>query len=412
MKTDLRNHILFILDILAVFSLLYLLGHIFNGDNPLFVNMYASPYVFAQLLLSLFYSFKGGLIFLTLHTVASFFTQIKPDTEFLLWNTLLTLTACEFSYIWRRKNKEKEKEIESLKMMVDKLRSDLHFLKISHDQLEIDFLINPRNIRNILADIRKDLPKEKDERRIAKLLFNILNKYFQITDACLIRYKGGKYEVIEGERKGINFNDPLLKKAVHEGESIFLTPKDVKEDIIEGKELSCLAVFVYKYEDCLYLLTVKEMPFENMNEEVLREINILFNYLVEDIVYSKKLREFIKNNNNLCSFEFLKELFKAQELKRNLGIDSFILLFDIADGNISQQLIAKNLRHTDLICIRKEEGKVFILCPLTSLNGAESVARRLENSFETLKLVGIKGLEDDKILENFQLKIDKDKAKL
>ncbi len=400
------------LDIWAVFSLLYLLGHIFHRENPLFVNMYASPYIFAQLLLSLFHSFKGGLTFLTLHTVASFFTPIKPNTEFLLWNTLLTLTACEFSYLWRRRIWEKEKEIESLKVMVDKLRSDLHFLKISHDQLEIDFLINPRNIRNILADIRKGLPKEKDERRIAKLLLNILNKYFQITDACLIRYKEGKYEVIEGERKGVNFNDPLVKRAVHEGESIFLTPKDVKEDIIGGKDLSCLAVFVYKYEDCLYLLTVKEMPFENMNEEVLREINILFNYLVEDIVYSKKLREFIKNNEKHCSFEFLKELFKARELKRNLGIDSFILIFDIAEGNISQQSITKNLRHTDLICIRKEEGKVFILCPLTSFHGAESVARRIENNYETLKLLDIKGLEDDKMLENFQLKTDKDKAKL
>ncbi len=412
MKTDLKSLISFILEILAVFFLLYLLGHIFNGENPLFVNMYASPFIFAQLLISLFYSFKGGLIFLTLHTVASFLTQIKPNTEFLLWNTLLTLTACEFSYLWRRRNHEKEKEIESLKMMVDKLRSDLHFLKISHDQLEIDFLINPRNIRNILADIRKDLPKEGNERRIAKLLINILNKYFQITDVCLFRYKEGEYEVIEGEIKDINFNDPLLKRAVREGESVFLTPKNVKEDIKAGKEISCLAVFVYKYEDGIYVLTVKEMPFENVNEEVLREINILFNYLVEDIVYSKKLREFIKNNGKPCSFEFLKELFKARELKRNLGIDSFIIIFDIAEGNIPQQSIIKNLRHTDLICIKEEEGKVFILCPLTSLHGAESVARRLENNYEFLKLSGIKGLEDDKILENFQLKTGKDKAKL
>ncbi len=412
MKAGIRKSILFVLDILAVFSLLYLVGHIFSRENPLFVNMYASPYIFTQLLLSLFHSFKGGLIFLTLHTVASFLTQIKPNTEFLLWNTLLTLTACEFSYLWRRKNQEKEKEIASLKMMVDKLRSDLHFLKISHDQLEIDFLINPRNIRSILTDIRKDLPKEGNEKRIAKLLINILNKYFQITDVCLLSYKEGKYEIIEGEGKGINFNDPLLKRAVREVESAFLTPKDVKEDIKSGKNISCLAVFVYKYENCLYVLTVKEMPFENMNEEVLREINILFNYLLEDIVYSKKLRDLINNNDKPCSFEFLKELFKARELKRKLGIDSFILIFDIAEGNIYRQSLAKNLRLTDLICIREEEGKVFILCPLTSLHGAESVARRLEDNLETLKLIGIKGLEDDKILENFQLKTGKDKAKL
>ena len=191
-------------------------------------------------------------------------------------------------------------------------------------------------------------------------------------------------------------DDLLLKRAIEEESSVYLTPKALKE--IQNNTIHYFAVIREDIEGETYLLAIKDILFVNLNEEVLNYIYIIFSYVVEDLVFSRKLKEIYGKSEVPCSFSFVKELYKMSELHKKQGIESSIVFFTFEELPETYPYdLEKSIRKLDMLCILEERKLVVFLLPFTSILGAESFAQRIQKQFPALKLVRITKVKESNL---------------
>ncbi|NPA42106.1 MAG: hypothetical protein GXO18_07540 [Aquificae bacterium] len=394
-KTLLPNIVL--LEVVLFSVLFILVGYIFKSEDPLFMKTPFSPTVLLSLVFSLYYGFAGGLSFFGILLVASFLLYKDIPITSLLWNLLVVLIASEFRYYWARRIRSAELEKEYLQEQISRLRKELFMLKLSHDQLEFNYIVKPYSLRRMIADLREKLLKEQREEMIVKYFLNVLSQSFQIYRASIYKYSDGEFKFVAsigGTEEKIDEEDQLLRLAVESQESYFLPPKALRRIHLNGRGFKYLAVVYASLEEETYVLTIEDMIFVNLNEETLAHIHILLLYMLEDIVFSRKVARFYDRERQECPFEFVREFYKMYELHKKVGVESSLVVFRFKDltPDIEHEL-EHTARSLDMVCFLRDRNLVVFLLPFTAYVNAQSFANRILNKFKDAELVAIREIK-------------------
>ena len=305
--------------------------------------------------------------------------------------------ASEFHYYWQKRIKEAELEKEYLEEQVSTLRREMFILKLSHDQLELNYVLRPYSLRRILEELKERLLKMEDERFLLYLFLKILYQSFNVYGAVIFSYKHGELKPLISLGKGKpKTDDLLLRKAIEEESSVYLTSKTLQE--VQNNTIHYVAVIREEADGEIYLLAIEDILFVNLNEEVLNYIYIIFSYILKDLVFYRKLKEIYGKLEVPCSFNFVKELYKMSELYKKREIESSIVIFSFDKlPEVYPSMLEISIRKLDMMCILEEQKLVVFLLPFTSILGARSFAERIQKQFPALKLVRIMKVKENNL---------------
>jgi len=376
------------IEVVLLSLLLWLAGVIFFTEDPLLVREKYSPTLLLSLVISLYYGFTGGLLFVGFLSLLALFYYPSFPYEEMLWNLLVVLIVSEFRYYWERRVRNAEMEKEYLDHQVDRLRKELFFLKLSHDQLELNYVVRPYSLRRILEEVKKRLVERRDERSVMDFFLSLLLQNFQVYRASVYRINERGRELLAylGDRDLLDPEDPLVRLALEEESSFYLPPKALKRLWEEGELKYLAALMVPEEEENKLLLLIKDMLFVNLNEEVLNYMLIIFSYLAEEMVLGRKLADVYGRKVPPCGFEFLKELYKMARLKKELGIESSLVFFSAPPLPPDVQYrLERTIRGLDVMCYIKNRGLLIFLLPFTPYWGAQRFAERIKAAFPELQ---------------------------
>lgn len=375
----------------AVFVIvIYAIGYFFNEKDPFFLQTPYSPTLLLSTVLALYYGFSGGFLFVVLLVVGSYLHYKRILFEPILWNVLFVLIASEFNYYWKRRIRLTEGENRYLSERLENLRGNFLLLKMLYDQIEFNYIARPYSLRDILKSLRRELLKDNNEKRMMEYVINLLAVNFQIFKAGIYKVKDKQSVLLAGVgnvEETLDLNDDLVKEALSTVQSCYLLP----EFLYELGEYKYLSVIIVQGENESYVLAIQDMLFSNINQENFFYIKLIMQYLVEDLLLSKKIKVDSISVEH-CDLDFVKEFYKLYNLKLKLGVPTTVLLFEADElDKASIYQIESSLRGLDMVCATKIEGKniVFVLLPLTEKMNAKAVIERLTKISDGLKLVGI-----------------------
>lgn len=403
---DLGPRLLFI-EVIALTLLFVGFGFLFNKTDPLYLNTPYSPIQLLVLVFTLYYGILHGVItFIFIILLSSILYSLSDISLISLgWNLVIVLTAGEFKYYWHKRIDEIEKERIYYEEHINSLRRSYYILKLSHEQLENNFILRPFSMRQLFEELRKKLLITKDEHEIMSFLLNILVQNFNVYRAEI--YKGNidkGFTIIASTdndlNKKLDMNNTVVKDAIEEENTHYISPKLATKFLSQNNEDPVLAVVFTKAYDADYLVVIKDIPFINLNSETLNYIYILLKYIVDDF-------EVIRNvdiDTHICDIDFIKELYKMYKLHSEFGTESSVVIFNTKTYHTKEikEKIEHLVRPLDRICILNDK-KIAILLPLTKRTGAESFINRILTSIDLETIDIIKVTKDPKsIMETIE----------
>ena len=364
------------------------------------------PYLIIILaIVTLFHGFENGILAISIIAAVMFFTyELFPYTEFLIL-LMMTLIYSQFHYYWTSKIKEAKVDADFKSVKLNELSRAFYSLKISHDQLEKNYVIKPMSIRNSLDSIltyhqqvlRDDTIFDKKAASFSKFL-NLLQKSFGVQSAFILYHKDPNttftstddLKAVYGEytdkfpMKEIMENI-LVTKSLNRKMPVFISDEQGEPTLRNELDNKFIAAIPAIYEDqIIAMLVIEKMPFMAFERENLTSIAILLEYFSMELQKSLRyqfdpLIEFIDDT------PFKYEVTRLTQLHNKFKVDSTFIVLKMYDELESLKLkdkIRKMLRSLDMISYYKHDGFYYLilLFPLQDKAAAEGFLGRLERS--------------------------------
>jgi len=365
------------LEIFLLTTLLLAVGWHFNREDPLFIE---SRYDLINLLvvaLSLYYGYSGAIVLIFLFSMGYFFFYHPFPLRDLLQNILFAFLSSEFRYVWGKKIKLALADKTYAEQMAELYRRQLFSLKFEYDLLERQFVLSHYSVRKLLE--RFNVPS-------SKAFMELISDFFGIISAELYKYEDGKFISLEKLGRGVKIDeeDPLIQKALELNTSFYIPPKDILKKAMD-EELNFIALVVAESYAGKFLLAIEDMDFLNINEEVLSYITILLEYYGDSI--ASEVLGF--SCTKFCNREFELQAYRMLSLKERFGIDSFVVVFEYPSERRKEVVKLENMvRGLDRVCIN--ENKIFVLLPITPMEGVKRFIERISKDMDFLKVKEIK----------------------
>ena len=368
-----------------IFTLaLLFIGMYTNPSDPLFIESKFGYlfYLLPLLVFTLYYGLFAGIISFFIIVLIAFFFYKEFPTVYILWLFLFVLVASEFNYYWSENVKKSEDKFKYADGKLRDLARELMLLKISHDQLEKQYIIKPISIREVIYQIKQKIISNFEEEEISNMLMNLLIQSFNIERAALVYVdlEKNNFKIISSTHDDFDFNikDVLVSKAIEDRSISYLSK--IEE---ESKYYAAIPVFISETQ--VYLFIIEEIGFLSLNMDTLLMINLFIYYVISEKITLEKIKDIVKNFD-MFDIDFIKELYKMSEIKKNLGIESSLVIFQIKgsieDENI-KNLLRNNLRGLDIMdsLFLQEDNLLIIpiLLPFTPISGANSFVERVKN---------------------------------
>ena len=380
LKFDYYTSVIFV-EIFLLTALFLAVGWYFNREDPFFIK---SEYDLINLLvvaLSLYYGYFGAIVLISFLSVGYFFFYQPFPLNAFLQNLLFALLSSEFRYIWDKKIKLALADKTYAEQMAELYRRELFNLKFDYDLLERQFVLSPYSLRNILDWF--NVPS-------SKAFMELISDFFGIISAELYKYEDGKLISIEKFGGGVKLDekDPLIQEALELKKSFYIPPKDILKNPM-SEEVNYIALVVAESYAGKFLLAIKDMDFLNINEEALSYITILLELYGDSIAFEASGFSCTK----FCDREFELQAYRMQLLKKRLGIDSFVVVFEYPPERREEVVKLKSMvKGLDRVCINGD--KVFVLLPITPKEGVERFLERITKYMDFLEVEEIKPIEE------------------
>lgn len=339
-------------------------------------------YLIPLIVFSLYYGFLAGFVYLILF-IGSFtlFYKYFP-TEIFLLSFLILLICSEFYYYWQEKTKRSEEKYKYIEEKLRDLAKEFMILKVSHDQLEKQYILKPVSIREIIIQIRQQMLEEKNINSVFQNLCSLLIHTFNIERAGFIRISvyEKKYETIflTDDDFKIDVDDILIQKALEDKSITFLT-------YVEKSTKYFAVVPVFVNENKAYLFVIEKMDFLSLNLDNLLMISLFIFYIANEESFIIKNSKLISKYRDF-SFEFLKENIRMAEIYENFGFNSSLVVIYVKNYSYKESFyyfIQKQIRGLDIrdeIYIKQKDLIIVpILLPFTPISGAYSFIKRFES---------------------------------
>ncbi len=370
-----------------ILSVLFVLfGFVWNNDDPLFLNIGGNItyYIFVIILLTLYYGLLSGIVSMFVFGISAFILYEEFPYETFFWYLLITFILGEFFQYWDRKKERLEEENNFLKEKIEELGRNFFMLKISHDQIEKNYVLKPLSIRSVLRDIRMMiLNKEID---LFKNFLMLISRFTNIDGGALYIYEEKGFKKVAQIGKGADLvdSDPLVKQAFIDKTSTYISINKLGDDI-KSKYLAVIpAVDINGNINGLLLIT--DMPFLSLNKDNLLTVSVFLTYLFDEYNLTKGLEDIIIRFPNV-HISFIKELRKLIHLRNKFGIESSIVVFFIPKEDFLDVVfteIERGLRGFDIStrCGEIEKEKLIILLPFTGDIAAVEFINRIKERVE------------------------------
>ncbi|MBU0719751.1 hypothetical protein KJ877_00255 [bacterium] len=258
------------LETLVIVGIYLLVGYMMNPEDICILKG-EIPYILILLaIVTLFHGFESGMITTSILALAMwYFYPTFQYVDFLIV-LMMTLIFSEFNYYWNKRIKEAETDSEYRGIKLNELSKAFYTLKISHDQLEKNYVIKPMSLRNSIAVIKETNFTDKDH---YENFLKLLEKAFNVSIAT-IAYKetedtGFKMIARSSDlNEDADFEDPLVKDVLERKKPIYIS------DDVNNKSKYIAVVPALQNEETVGLLLIEKMPFMSFNKENLISISL------------------------------------------------------------------------------------------------------------------------------------------
>ena len=376
-------------DTLSILTIYMVVGYFIDPNDILLINKPFQIFIIVIAVISLFYGFPAGIVSMLIFLLIgfSFYPQF-PLYQFL-WYLTLTLIFSEAHYLWNSKILKLEKEREYLNEKLKYLRESLFTLKISHDQIEKNYVLKPMSIRNVLNEINKMI-KTKDEKLFENFLL-LISKYTQVESGSLyLQDDNDKESYVEVARIGdgaeLDFEDPMILEVMERRESAFLSVADLK-DRNPSKYLAVSTV-LDDYGEFKAFLLINEIPFTELNKDNMLKIDVFLLYLTRKLDITKKYENIIERYIDI-DMTLIREIDILIQLYQKYKIESNIVVFYTDEDEPVESIfmeIEGSIRGLDYAVRYKYGNKemLIVLLPFTSGANVKGFIERVRRDIRKL----------------------------
>ena len=332
---DLLHKYAYVETLIIVFGYL-LFGYLLDSDDTCILNGEISYILILLSIITLFHGFENGILAVVILAIAMWYFYPSFQYVEFLSALLMTMIFSEFHYYWTQKIKNAEINANYRGDKLDELSKAFYTLKISHDQLEKNYVIKPMSIRNsieYIIDKNKEILSEDyhdKKREYYKSFLELLEKSFNVNSAAIV-YKQYDSDVDYIHEKNAevvksstldNVNvdeivkDYLVDEAIGRGIAIYISDKAGEPTTNSSANSEYLAAIPAVYNNkALAVLAIKKMPFMAFNREVLTSISILLEYFTieirkKDILSLSNEVEIIEDETFQFEYTRLKRLYE------------------------------------------------------------------------------------------------------
>jgi cell division protein ZapA (FtsZ GTPase activity inhibitor) len=384
------------------------IGYLMDPKDICMLNSDISYILILLAIITLFHGFENGM--LTVAILALFmwlFYDVFAYIEFLV-ALLMTMIFSEFHYYWTGKINDAEIEANYRGSKLDELSKAFYTLKISHDQLEKNYVVKPMSIRNSIEliinnneKIKKDETIDDKTREYYTNFLSLLAKSFNVQSSIII-YKDNDSNSELFNAKTTNvvfgaytetidmkdlFRDYLIDEAVNRKTAIYISDKMGEPTTVTDRNSDFLCVLPALQENKLVsILIIKKMPFMSFNRENLTSVSILLDYFAIE-VRNRNLLYLTDEMAIVKDIMFRFEYARLKNLYKKYNTESMILVLKTESELQSIQVyekIEKMLRSLDMVTKIKEKRNYFILImfPLHDKAAAEGFHKRLVSTMK------------------------------
>jgi len=379
------------------------IGYVVNPDDICLINGQVSYILILLAVITLFHGFESGMI--TTGIIAFALWYAYPSFQYVefLVTLMMTMIFSEFHYYWTKKIKQAELDSDYRGAKLDELSKAFYTLKISHDQLEKNYVIKPMSIRNSIETIvskNKEIDENKDIIDKRKEYFGsfllLLEKSFNVHGGIIIYEREGisnkqfspkTTDIVYG--MGMNeivlddeFKDYLVNRVIDRKKPVFISDKDGEPTTLEDKNSNYIAVIpALEKNKVVGVLLIEKMPYMSFNRENLTSISILLEYFFaevrkKNILYHSSEIEVIQDQD----FKF--EYTRLKYLDNEYGVSSIVLVLRIDNELQATRInnkIEKMLRSLDMMTMTEKNNLFYIslLFPLQDEAAAIGFLNRL-----------------------------------
>lgn len=388
------------------------IGYLINPNDICMLNGEVSYILILLAIITLFHGFENGILSITIIAfVMWFFYHSFEYIEFLV-ALMMTMIFSEFHYYWTKKIKEAEINANYRGTKLDELSKAFYSLKISHDQLEKNYVIKPMSIRHsieYIIDKNREVNEDDtffDKNREYYLNFlGLLEKSFNVQNA-LILYKHAddnaklideKNAYLAYTSKSSNYeikdivNDYLVDRAISRHTPIYISDKNGDPAINSNYNSEFLGAIPAILEGSVVcVLIIKKMPFMSFNRENLTSISILLEYFSIEI----RKKHILRNSNEISIIEedeeFRFEYARLRHLYKHFKTGSINLVLRINNEVQAVRVyetVEKMLRSLDMVTIleKNEMYYIVLMFPLHDKAAALGFLNRLLRSLKEEK---------------------------
>jgi hypothetical protein len=417
-KKELSKHEAFIaffqkyayIETFVIIGLFFLIGYLVSPQDICLLQQDVPYLIIILAIITLFHGFESGFIAMTMVAFVMWYFYAKfPYIDFLI-HLLMVMIFSEFHYYWTKIIRELKLDDEYKASKLDELSKAFYSLKISHDQLEKNYVVKPMSIRSAVEEIfeqNKTLHiNDTDERNehYYQNFLTLLEKSFHLESGFIV-YKLHHYNneflseknsailyssICETYEKNEIFDDYLLNKAINYKQPIYISDELGNPDIKINEDSKFLAAIPSVYNDkVIAVLIVEKMPFMSFNRENLTSIAILLEYMSISIFQNNLLSE-ANDMTIIQDKDFRYEFIRLRHIYTIYKVDSTIMALKLTNElqtvRVSEK-VEHMLRSLDIVTTIKEKSFYFIilLFPLNDKSAALGFMNRLLSTIENEK---------------------------
>jgi len=355
------------------------MGYLIDAKDPVLI-VYELSYIIVLLaVITLFHGAQNGLWAIFLISVAMKYFYEDFPIEVLLKIFVLVLIFGEFHYFWNRKISHNKSKNAYLSKKLDELSNAFYTLKISHDQLEKNYVFKPMSVRNSIRMLKDAYEENQD---YYKNFLTLLEKSFNVSQADFcVMHKGKLYSINDKEYKHeIGYKDPMVEMALRKK-----TPVYVSEDEVENSSNYLAVIPVVSQASIQAVLLIKQMPFMSFNKDNLISISIIISYFLDELSKWKLVKA--TSSNTLMDADFYYELQRLKKIYDDFDVNSTVLIIKTQDKLLAHLIIEKievNLRSLDMLSSHTHEEMevIAMLFPFADESSAQGFLTRLMKLLE------------------------------
>jgi polysaccharide biosynthesis protein PelD len=354
------------------------IGYILTPEDP---YAFHSEHAFGILFLTIITLYYGsfiGLFSLTLIAISAYFLYETLPYKEILESMLFVLIFGEFHFFWHRSIVQAEEKQHYTQQRLRELGNAFFALKLSHDQLETGYMLQPVTLRSLIAELNIE---QAAFRNIYSGLLDNLNKAFQIDQASYYHldkdHNATLMSSIGEEKVLFNNQHPLIANSLQKKLPSFVSDYDIN---ISKNLIVAIPVIDLKNR-IVGMLLIGHMPFMSFNQDTFLKIEIILDY------FEQEQQKYSRIENAQLAFptidnEFASEMIRLQRLKEKFNVDSTVFAiyaYDLGTQLQLKEFVDEAMRLLDIGTVVIENALPFyiFLLPLEKKSGVFSFQNRL-----------------------------------